>query len=323
MMELSFLLAPNRPQSRLPLCLTSVGCHKQHYVLRPDGHGNLQLLWTVKGRGSFNFLNGHALSMEEGQGLLLPKDIPHEYYAPKGEPWMLAFLGFDGPASTAIAEGCGLPLSRLFQLLSPGPLLGRLERLWHEVNQGGAGREQHFSRESYALLLELGEAWQPLPGDTASGLDSRGEEQSRLFLPGAGRSSLNSALNAAAYTHAPSARSPADASLIQTIRFMQDHYTEQLCMANLADAVGYSVQHFQRIFKRAYGTTPHAYLQHIRLYHAADWLVEQPSLTVKEIAARLGWEPNYFIRVFRSEFGVSPGRYRQSRGGGEQDRLPD
>ncbi|MNO34558.1 Bifunctional transcriptional activator/DNA repair enzyme AdaA [compost metagenome] len=92
---------------------------------------------------------------------------------------------------------------------------------------------------------------------------------------------------------------------------MQEHFTETLQMSNIAHVVGYSVQHFMRIFREAYGITPHAYLQGLRLNQAVKWLEEHQDVLIKEIAGRLGLEPNYFIRAFKKAYGTAPGMYRE------------
>lgn len=319
-MILSFLLAPDNSPLPLPLRLYCIGCHEQHYVLRPDGHSFPQLFWVYKGKGSVNFLNGRKLVLEQGQGLYLPREIPHEYYALGNEPWVLAFIGINGSAADGIAAGCGLPVCTPFRLRSVDDLMPGLEQLWLEVSMGAPGREREYSRQLYSLLLAAGENMLPLYDETAGSLTglpavghSDGREALHRHAPDTGPAAPRRELPRQELDAASPALSSAEASLLQTLRYMQDHYSEPLSMANLAGAVGYSVQHFQRIFKRAYGITPHAYLQRIRLQHSVDWLLRQPDLTVKEVSARLGWEPNYYIRVFRSEFGMPPAAYRQAR----------
>jgi AraC family transcriptional regulator len=324
---LSFLLAPSRLHTPLPLTLYSIGCHEQTYILRPDGFPSSQLFWTRRGKGCFHLLNGRKLYLEEGQAMLLPVGFPHEYYALQGEPWVLAFLGYNGTAAEAVTEGCGLPFCRPFGLRNPNALWSELEHLWHKVNSGAPGMELHYSRQVYSLLLAAGGQALVQPENTKvrepsssdkTGAVSPSPDGEALILPPHSPSALPGAVR----TVHPGAMSSADTSLRQTLQFMQEHYTEQLSMANLAGAVGYSVQHFQRIFKKTYGVTPHTYLQRIRLHRSLEWLLERPVLSIKEIAGRLGWEANYYIRVFRSEFGMPPGQYRRSHTIGRDQPEP-
>ena len=52
---------------------------------------------------------------------------------------------------------------------------------------------------------------------------------------------------------------------------------------------------------------------YFRLMYEAFFLLENPRLTIKEIAFTLGFtSPNYFSRFFKKHSGVSPGIYRKA-----------
>ena len=65
-------------------------------------------------------------------------------------------------------------------------------------------------------------------------------------------------------------------------------------------------------FKKAYGTTPHAYLMSLRV-QAAKNLLANTKKTTKEIAEYLCYSSEYhFSNMFKSKVGVSPKEYRKS-----------
>lgn len=294
---LTFLLAPGTPDS-LPLRLQSLGRHDQTHIYRPEGFPHSQLLWSSEGFGRFEFAETGRFSLPEGSALYLPGGVPHEY-SPRSGPWLLSFLSFDGPAAEAIAKSCGLSPCTPFPLEGAGEVLRKgLEEMWRDIHQGAEGGERRYSGLLYSLLLAAGEA------ASASQPQTR---QTRPDLTG---------------SVPPPASSPAELAFRQALRLMEQHYTEQLDMSNLARTVGYSVQHFQRIFKQACGMPPHVYLQRLRLHRALEWLMEEPPISVREVAARLGWEANYYIRVFREHYGMAPGQYRRSAGSGGQTENP-
>jgi AraC family transcriptional regulator len=294
---LTFLLAPGTPDS-LPLRLQSLGRHDQTYIHRPEGFPHSQLLWSSAGNGRFEFAEAGRLSLPEGCALYLPGGVPHEY-SPRTGPWLLSFLSFDGPAAETIARSCGMAPCTPFPLEGAEEILRRgLEELWQDIHQGAEGGERHYSGQLYSLLLAAGEAASARQPQT---------RQTRPDLTGSAP---------------PPVSSPAELAFRQALRLMEQHYTEQLDMANLARTVGYSVQHFQRIFKQACGMPPHVYLQRLRLHRSLEWLMEEPSPSVREVAARLGWEANYYIRVFREHYGMAPRQYRRSAGSGGQAETP-
>ncbi|RAU97355.1 AraC family transcriptional regulator [Paenibacillus sp. YN15] len=291
---LTFLLAPGSADS-LPLRLQSLGRHEQTHLYRPGGFPYGQLLWSSEGTGRFEFPETAGFSLPAGWALYLPAGMPHEY-SPRSGPWLLSFLSFDGPAAEAIAQSCGMPPCTPFPLAGAEDTLRlSLEGMWRDIQQGAEDAGRRCSGRLYSMLLTAGEA------------ALANQPQSKQGHPGPKRMS------------SPSAPTPAELALRQALRLMEQHYTEQLDMSNLARAVGYSVQHFQRIFKQACGMPPHVYLQRLRLHRSLEWLMATPSLSVREAAARLGWEANYYIRVFREYYGMTPGQYRRS---GEQAKNP-
>ncbi|RTE65794.1 AraC family transcriptional regulator [Amphritea opalescens] len=82
--------------------------------------------------------------------------------------------------------------------------------------------------------------------------------------------------------------------------------------AGLARIAAYSEQHFHRLFKAVTGESLHRYVRRVRLEHAANLLMFEPSTTVRDIAFKCGYSSlASFTRVFREQFDVTPGRWRQ------------
>lgn len=94
--------------------------------------------------------------------------------------------------------------------------------------------------------------------------------------------------------------------------FINLHYLENISIKELAESEGYTVVHFINKFKEYYGTTPNAYIIALRL-GAAERLLLNTELSIKEIAARAGFKDEfYFIRLFKQKVGLTPGKYRKS-----------
>ena len=74
---------------------------------------------------------------------------------------------------------------------------------------------------------------------------------------------------------------------------------------------GYSKHHYIRLFKRATGVTPWAYVLLLKIDKAKELLLD-PQLTVKEVALQVGIDNSlYFSRLFRKSTGVSPRQFRK------------
>lgn len=88
-----------------------------------------------------------------------------------------------------------------------------------------------------------------------------------------------------------------------------------LSISMLAEHFAVSRCHISRSFHRELGMTLAAFIQQRKLRLAERFLMREPSLTVKGLAARMGYiDYPYFILLFRGHWGQSPGRYRKLAG---------
>jgi AraC-like DNA-binding protein len=88
-------------------------------------------------------------------------------------------------------------------------------------------------------------------------------------------------------------------------------YAEDLSLAELARAVGVSRSRLCRAFRRATGTTLHAYRDGLRLRAALEALLERDDLTA--LALDLWYASHsHFGARFRRAFGMTPSEARRS-----------
>jgi AraC-like DNA-binding protein len=87
-------------------------------------------------------------------------------------------------------------------------------------------------------------------------------------------------------------------------------YAEALDVDEMARAAGLSRAHFSREFRRAFGTSPHAYLLTRRLERAAR-LLRTTDRSVAEICMDVGLKSvGSFTTSFKRTFGRTPVEYR-------------
>ena len=85
-----------------------------------------------------------------------------------------------------------------------------------------------------------------------------------------------------------------------------------LDLETLAAVSGYSRNHFLRLFHAATGSTPHQYLQNLRV-EKAKVLMKNKALRLLDIALACGYSSDaQLARVFHRVTGVSAGKYRRS-----------
>jgi len=96
--------------------------------------------------------------------------------------------------------------------------------------------------------------------------------------------------------------------------FLHASWNERVTLSDAARAACLSPHHFLRLFRTAFGETPHRYLVRKRLERASRWLAgtERP---VGAICLDCGFESfGSFSSLFRSRYGLSPREFRQAAG---------
>ncbi|GGD83032.1 helix-turn-helix domain-containing protein [Paenibacillus nasutitermitis] len=93
--------------------------------------------------------------------------------------------------------------------------------------------------------------------------------------------------------------------------YMEGVYGDQLNATALAASLHMSYGHLSRLYKRRTGMTIIERMNQIRLAKACH-LLEDPQLSIKEIAAKAGFpDIYYFSKAFKRKLGVSPSIYRK------------
>jgi transcriptional regulator of acetoin/glycerol metabolism len=96
-------------------------------------------------------------------------------------------------------------------------------------------------------------------------------------------------------------------------RYIDQHLTERIQLANLAAVAGLSVYHFAREFKRTVGVAPHSYVTRRRL-EKAQAMLARTDLPLSDVALASGFfDQSHLARHFREFAGVTPAEYRWSQ----------
>jgi AraC family transcriptional regulator len=96
-------------------------------------------------------------------------------------------------------------------------------------------------------------------------------------------------------------------------RWMGEHLTDPFSLAVLANLVGMSEFHFNRLFKKAMGMPPSQYQIKLRI-EVARRMLRETSVSVVTIANDVGYaNPSHFSQLFRKETGFTPSGYRRLR----------
>lgn len=96
----------------------------------------------------------------------------------------------------------------------------------------------------------------------------------------------------------------------KVIDYLEANYAKKIYLDHLAEMCFMSTRNFQRIFKKAVGSSPSSYLMDIRLQKARQ-LLRETDQSISSVALDTGFgDGNYFIKCFKKANGVTPVKYR-------------
>jgi transcriptional regulator GlxA family with amidase domain len=100
---------------------------------------------------------------------------------------------------------------------------------------------------------------------------------------------------------------------IWTVKYISNHFAEDVSLDDLARGAQLSKYHFLRKFRQEVGITPGAYLKRYRIVRAMDHLIGSRR-TIREIGRMVGYrDPAAFSRAFTQIAGTQPYLYRVTR----------
>lgn len=98
--------------------------------------------------------------------------------------------------------------------------------------------------------------------------------------------------------------------LAQMLGFIEEHYPEDITLADICSAAYIGEREAMRCFKRTVGESPMQYLIKFRLMKSANMLLEKPTVGIAEIAGRCGFDsPSYYTKQFKTLYKCTPRDY--------------
>jgi AraC family transcriptional regulator, L-rhamnose operon transcriptional activator RhaR len=258
------------------------GDHRQH------DHGFLEIALVTGGSGLHRTLHGDR-ALRRGDAVVLRPGVWHAYLDCVALEVFNCYVGEE-------------VLRRELAWMLEDPLLGRLfSMLPRSLDREGAVTatlDVTALRDCLAWLEQL---------EVLSAPD-RPPERAELFaflLLVLGRIARQVAV-----APRPPTSAPVPESVLACIGLMEDDPARAWTLADFAQHTRLNASHVSRLFTRATGLPPMAYLGRWRLERAAA-LLAQTDRPVAEIGAEVGWlDANLFARRFRTHFGMSATAYR-------------
>lgn len=247
-------------------------------------HNEFELLLVSEGTVMFH-IGRHVFALEAGEAIFINSKVLHQFTAEDYGimPNIVFAPEFIAPAWTAIYQKYVAPVekSTLEYLVLrkghgwQGRVLELVGALFSHLESGSVNelRVRNLLSEAWLVMVEqIGS----LPGENKHGGDADFAHNSVMVM----------------------------------IQYIQEHYMENIGLADVAAATNISKNTAIRYFDANIGQSPIEYLIRYRITMACKMLKET-SDKVSHVAGRVGYENvGYFCRLFRKHVGMSPKEFR-------------
>ena len=96
----------------------------------------------------------------------------------------------------------------------------------------------------------------------------------------------------------------------QALRYMAEHYSQPLTLAQMAKTVGLSQSYFSSLFHEVLGVSFREHLCRIRVEESKRLLLSS-DYPLCDIATAMGFtDQSHYCKVFKRIVGITPGQYR-------------
>jgi len=101
------------------------------------------------------------------------------------------------------------------------------------------------------------------------------------------------------------------ADISDIMKYIQEHYTEDLSLEFLAQHFHLSSTYLSKHLKKHIGLSFKEYVTQLRIDRAKELLVKNPEMSIEQIGKSLGlFSPSAFTKMFKKSMGISPREYR-------------
>lgn len=218
-------------------------------------------------------LDNRKYIIDKGQCFIILKNTPHEYHK-TSDKWILDIVGFNGAIVPLLFRALKINSSGAYLLSNRELFEAHHQRLLELAEQNNKHKHMLLSQETYALLTDLTYCLTHITSQSAD---------------------------------------YGNPTITQVIEYMEANYGEDISLDTLASISSRTPEYLCTIFKEHTGITIVKYLSNIRLLHSQILLVQEPAMSINEIATKCGYSSaSYFGKVFYKQYGLTPNQYRMS-----------
>jgi AraC-like DNA-binding protein len=233
--------------------------------------------YILSGRGKFLFVNDKGkeieYSLRSGQGFLIWPQQQSFYIADEKEPWVYAWISFDGQKARELMVQAGLSYN---------------DPVYISKNS-----EEHEKMKSHLMAIVREKDSLPV---TIIG---------HLYL------FIGALIDTSASRKQPGGWGLRDYYIRECLSFIEQHYQEEIGVEDIAACCCLNRGYLAKIFRAVLNTSPHEFLIRYRINKSCE-LMKTTDLSINEISEMVGYPNQFnFSRVFKEIAGSSPRDWRK------------
>lgn len=215
-------------------------------------------------------VDGNEYSVKAGDAMYLPPNVPHEYY-PVDDIWETHWITFDGREAITILYHIKLDKAKVVHVSDINSIEAIFKKILYLMKTNYYYCGFECSSLLYSFLIEF---------NRVVNLQNGNQDSQKLN------------------------------QLRPVIDYIDQNYSNELTLTELAELIDLSPQYLCRLFKECLSLRPFEYLARKRVQQAKLLLMED-KFNINEIASKVGYNDcSYFCAVFKKHEMLSPAEFR-------------
>jgi len=266
-------LEPQKKQSvDLFLCFCGIENCTPGYSYGPAVRPQYVIHYIIDGEGSYT-VNNKTYIIKKNQGFLIRPGTVTYYEADKNNPWSYMWIGFNGVKAETYLNYANLNEENLIFEYSKDSTLKDYISEMLKLNEMDYSNELKLEGILYFFMSKLVETRKDV-------FNQKAYKSAELYLE-------------------------------KSIEFIENNYSNNIKINDIANYIGINRSYLTHIFKKNINISPQDFLVNYKIDKACI-LLENTDLSIKVVAKSIGYsDPLTFSKIFKKVKGDSPKIYRE------------
>jgi len=267
-------LEPQKKQSvDLFLCFCGMENCLSSYSYGPAVRPQYVIHYIIDGEGSYT-VNNKTYKLKKNEGFLIQPGTVTYYEADKGNPWSYMWIGFNGVKAETYLNYANLNEENLIFEYSKDDTLKEYISEMLKLNEMDYSNELKLEGLLYLFMSKLVETRKEV-------FNQKAYKSAELYLE-------------------------------KSIEFIENNYSNNIKINDIASYIGINRSYLTHIFKKNINVSPQEFLVNYKIDKACT-LLQNTDLSIKVVAHSIGYsDPLTFSKIFKKVKRESPKNYREN-----------